>query len=77
VHNTRRNKAREPYDVTFDVKVKCIRSDYFFFRRFAVFAFFAAFLFFAISVLLATLCGDLGTVPPRIDVHCNSNTPRR
>jgi hypothetical protein len=43
------------------VKSKSVRPDYFFFRAFAFFAFFA-FLFFAIAALLATGCGDVGTV---------------
>jgi hypothetical protein len=47
-----------------------VRSDYFFFRRFtAFFAVFFAFLFFAIAALLATGCGDVGTVQSWIDVH--------
>jgi hypothetical protein len=51
---------------------------YFFFRRFAVFfAAFFAFLFFAIAALLATISGDVGTVPSRIDVHSNPITPAR
>ena len=53
-------------------------ATYFFFRRFAAFfATFFAFLFFAIAALLATICGDVGTVPPRIDVHCIPITPAR
>jgi hypothetical protein len=53
-------------------------ASYFFFRRFAAFfATFFAFLFFAIAALLATICGDVGTVPSRIDVHCIPITPAR
>jgi len=46
-----------------------VRSDYLFFRRFTAFFAFFAFLFLAIAALLATVCGDVGTVPSRIDVH--------
>jgi hypothetical protein len=50
--------------------VKIGASDYyFFFRRLTAFFAFFAFLFFAIAALLATICGDLGTVPSRIDAH--------
>jgi hypothetical protein len=53
-------------------------SAYFFFLRLAVFfAAFFAFLFFAIAALLATLSGDVGTVPSRIDVHYIPITPAR
>jgi len=51
------------------VKSKFVRSDYFFFRALTFFAF-LAFLFLAIAALLATVCGDVGTVQSWIDVHC-------
>ena len=58
-----------------------MKAGYFFFRRLVFRApFFAAafvfdFLFFAIAALLATMSGDVGTVPPRIDVHYIPITP--
>jgi hypothetical protein len=54
-----------------------VRSDYLFFRRFTAFFAFFAFLFLAIAALLATVCGDVGTVPSRIDVHYIPITPTR
>lgn len=70
VERSRRQKPKRNYFFFAALRFVFLAA-FAFFGAFAAFAF--AFLFFAIAALLATVSGDVGIVPSRIDVHCHSD----